>query len=182
MSGVRSPLRPLRRESAAILADLRRLVPSRALMAPVKTALALLLAVAAIALGPGPASADASGTARILIVGDSVTQGKIGDYTWRYRLWRALQAEDKSVDFVGPHTDLFDPATGAFENPGYADPDFDQDHAAWWGLMLSHIDVRTSVHDLMVDHSPDVVIDALGVNDLIYGVSPTALLELTSQF
>ena len=43
---------------------------------------------------------------RILIVGDSMTQGSAGDWTWRYGLWKHLDDADVDVDFVGPNDDL----------------------------------------------------------------------------
>lgn len=55
-------------------------------------------------------SASAAGSGRILIVGDSITQGSSGDYTWRYRLWDEHQSTDPGYTFVGPRTDLHDNA------------------------------------------------------------------------
>lgn len=43
---------------------------------------------------------------RIMVVGDSITQGSSGDYTWRYRLWRHLTDRGVRVDLVGPRDDL----------------------------------------------------------------------------
>lgn len=41
---------------------------------------------------------------RIIIVGDSITHGGEGDYTWRYRLWQWFQSQNIAADFVGPYT------------------------------------------------------------------------------
>jgi hypothetical protein len=147
-------------------------------------AMVALLAGAVIA-GPveaGASSAQDPTVARILIVGDSVTQGRSGDYTWRYRLWKALQEQRKSVDFVGPRTELAD---GALD---YADPDFDQDHAARWGAMMTSHGWWVSgypedvTQDLVASYSPDVVIDELGVNNLLYGDTPAATIDLAKNF
>lgn len=43
-------------------------------------------------------------TLRILIVGDSMSQGAEGDYTWRYRIWSWCQEQNISATFVGPYT------------------------------------------------------------------------------
>ncbi|MCW2856173.1 MAG: GDSL-like Lipase/Acylhydrolase [Marmoricola sp.] len=145
-------------------------------------ALASALAAATFALVPGAAHATTYAPARVLIVGDSVTQGKVGDYTWRYRLWKTLKAAGKSVDFVGPHTGLYDSATNTYDNPGYADPNFDQDHAAWWGMSMTHIADRVNVHDLMISDQPDVVINNLGFNDLEFVDTPSQLIAAMSQF
>ncbi|MGW4639434.1 GDSL-type esterase/lipase family protein [Sphaerisporangium sp. NPDC004334] len=37
-----------------------------------------------------------------MIVGDSISQGREGDRTWRYRLWRTLVDQGTAVRFVGP--------------------------------------------------------------------------------
>ena len=149
-------------------------------MKKVRAALMAALVVTAV-LVPGHASAQAS-VARIMLVGDSVTQGAAGDYTWRYRLWKTLQADDKAVDFVGPRTNLSDGTTS------YADPDFDQDHAALWGALLvadgwwvnGQPEDRTRA--LVGSYSPDVVVDELGVNNLIYGATADQLITLTAGF
>jgi hypothetical protein len=40
---------------------------------------------------------------RIIIIGDSISQGHEGDWTWRYRLWQWTHAQGVLVDFVGPY-------------------------------------------------------------------------------
>lgn len=42
-----------------------------------------------------------AGGTRVLIAGDSMTQGKEGDWTWRYRIWQWAQANGLGWDFVG---------------------------------------------------------------------------------
>src|SRR5262245_36097935 len=56
---------------------------------------------------PRPATAAAT-TTKVMIVGDSISQGSAGDFTWRYRLWKHLAPRVTGLDFVGPRTDLFD--------------------------------------------------------------------------
>jgi lysophospholipase L1-like esterase len=95
----------------------------------------------------------------VLLVGDSITHGKDGDWTWRYRLWRQLQeAGERDVDFVGPVDDLHD------HSSGYQDPLFDRDHAALWGSTLSP--TAYSPAALGRVYRPDVAVIELGVNDL----------------
>ena len=121
--------------------------------------------------GAGQASArQASGEPlRVLIVGDSVTQGSAGDFTWRYRLWAHLTAGGAAVDFVGPRDDLQDNIDGGAGSQDYADPAFDRDHAARWGQTLAFF-VRdvAPIEDLVATYHPDVVIEMLGVNDLTF--------------
>ncbi|KAH8900430.1 SGNH hydrolase [Thozetella sp. PMI_491] len=40
---------------------------------------------------------------RVMIVGDSISQGWEGAYTWRYRLWEWFRDNDVDVTFVGPY-------------------------------------------------------------------------------
>lgn len=103
-------------------------------------------------------AAEQDDSTRVLLLGDSITQGKAGDWTWRYRLWRRLQeAGGPAVDLVGPDDDLAD------GSDAYREPDFDRDHAAFWGAPLSpppYDPGRLGVY------RPDVVVVMLGVNDL----------------
>lgn len=123
----------------------------------------------------GAAAPGAGGSPRklrILIVGDSVTQGSSGDWTWRYRLWKHLEASGVAADFVGPHRGLCCADPGAPEDLSYADPDFDIDHAARWGQSFDHQDY--AIGDLVRTFRPDVVLELLGLNDLTWGGVPSA--------
>ena len=141
-------------------------------------------------LASARASADGVDVTRILLVGDSVTQGKAGDHTWRYWLWKSLQAIGDPVDFVGPRTSLWDntPDDGVDNSADYADPDFDQDHAARWGAMMtnhgwwvnSYPEDRTQ--DLVSAYRADVVVEDLGVNNLLFGSTPETLIGLAASF
>ena len=138
--------------------------------APAFAVLGLALAVSGSTLGPA-SSADAVEPLRVLLVGDSVTQGSAGDWTWRYRLWRHLEATaDGPVDLVGPRTDLWDDLADEPGNHDYIDPAFDQDHASRWGMTLAFAD--NPIGDLVETYRPDVVVEMLGVNDLIIGRPP----------
>jgi lysophospholipase L1-like esterase len=112
---------------------------------------------------------------RILLVGDSVTQGSSGDWTWRYRLWQHLVEAGVRADLVGPDDDLLDPATRERGSHEYADPDFDQDHAARWGM--SFLDQDHPIGELVDDYHPDVVVEMLGINDLAWRHATAAEVE-----
>lgn len=58
----------------------------------------LLMVAAGLAIPPGPAAA--AGPTRIMLVGDSITEGVDGDTAYRCDLWNALVPEF-AVDFVG---------------------------------------------------------------------------------
>ncbi len=115
---------------------------------------------------PTPSSATAVPAPRILLVGDSLTHGSVGDQTWRQRMWRHLADHGRAPDLVGPRDDLWDVATGEGGSHDYVDPTFDPDHAARWGQSLSF--PVHEVSDLVEDHDPDVVVELLGTNDLLF--------------
>jgi lysophospholipase L1-like esterase len=136
-----------------------------------KLVAATVAALVATALLPAVSSRAEEGPARVLIVGDSVTQGRNGDYSWRYFAWQQLQRGGGGVDFVGPHrgTHLDDDTWGG----SYADPGFDQDHAARWGQALWQSldfpdDRSPAIGDLVAAYDPDVIVEALGINDLAW--------------
>ncbi|KAK2606696.1 hypothetical protein N8I77_005427 [Diaporthe amygdali] len=45
---------------------------------------------------PAAATSSDQSTVRILVCGDSISQGREGDFTWRYRLWEWFQNNDQS--------------------------------------------------------------------------------------
>jgi lysophospholipase L1-like esterase len=142
--------------------------------------LSITLAVSLTALTaltvPSASPASAADPLRVLIVGDSVTQGSSGDWTWRYRLWKHLQATvGGPVEFVGPRDDLHDLLTGENGSHDYVDSGFDRDHAARWGMTLAFAD--TPIDELVATHEPDVVVEMLGTNDLVFLTRSPAEVE-----
>ncbi len=138
-------------------------------------ALVVAIIITAVSLGATQAVAGATPT-RVLIVGDSVTIGDAGDYTWRYFSWKGLEETGAAVDFVGPGRATHDTVTNT-DSGTYADPTFDQDHAAKWGrsmwAMLDRDKFPDSarINDLVRVHDPDVVVEMLGFNDLTWAES-----------
>ena len=131
-------------------------------------ACALACTFGTLAFAPA-ARADGAGPVRILIFGDSLTLGRHGMYTWRYRLDKEFHRQGVPFDFVGsfssPYVDKGYPA------PRYADPNFDQNHfckSGWW--------LRDAIHGSLgaevAAQNPDVVVFELGGADLTYGDSP----------
>ena len=101
-------------------------------------------------------AAEVVAPTRVLIVGDSVTHGLSGDHTWRYFSYKGLQKTGASVDFVGPHVGTY--SDDGWFSGGYADPDFDQDHASRYGLSMFETlffpggERTPSVEELMIVH------------------------------
>ena len=135
------------------------------------------LAAAPVAV-PAAAPARAAAPVKILIIGDSMTQGSAGDWSWRYRLAKHLTDHGASFDLVGHRDDLYDNVAGVWGSHAYVDPVFDQVHSARWGMKLA--DLEVPIGTLVSTYHPDVVLAMLGDNDLSAGTTPTqvgALLE-----
>lgn len=134
----------------------------------------LLLAVLPIPVVLATSPAAAAGP-RIMVVGDSISQGLEGDYTWRYRLAQHLAATGTAVDFVGPWrgtTRLAQPGDGPppFHDGGYRPGiSFDSDNLAQWGWQMKQAVDRIEAE--AVAAAPDYVLVELGFNDLGWFVS-----------
>jgi hypothetical protein len=127
-----------------------------------------------------------AGAFSIMIVGDSITQGHEGDWTWRYRLWEWFNDEGIAVDFVGPFIGTFPPDSDIDQSLGTPTPplgvpptgpattfggyavgankDFDSNHFGAWGRQLA-LD-RDLIHSMAQAYSPDYLLVLLGFNHL----------------
>ncbi len=107
-------------------------------------------------------------TMRFLFVGDSMTIGRAGDWTWRYRMWRHLESTlPGGYEIVGPRTALYDPAADAPGSETYADPAFPapaRRHLAGWGEGWLHM--APVIGDTVVATEADVLLISLGLIDL----------------
>ncbi|MGW7252794.1 GDSL-type esterase/lipase family protein [Streptomyces sp. NPDC054834] len=102
---------------------------------------------------------------RFMPVGDSMTIGSAGEYTWRYRLWQHLCATHGGpFTFVGPRETLHDKTTDAPTSYAYADPDFPRAHLAGWGEGWAHM--VPLIGDAVREYRPDVLLVSLGLIDL----------------
>ena len=128
--------------------------------------LALATAVGGVVAMPGPA-ARADGATRIMLAGDSITQGFDGDFTWRYRLYQELTRQRVPFDFVGPRSEPY----GGRNT--YLAQGWDTDHDAKGGTTLNAQLGR--VTDDMRTYHPDVLVALYGTNDLRNGATPEQL-------
>jgi hypothetical protein len=105
---------------------------------------------------------------RFLFVGDSMTIGCPGDFTWRYRMWRHLEASfGGPYEIVGPRDALYDPAAGAPVSHAYATPDFPvaaRRHLAGWGEGWLHM--APLIGPAVAESRADVLLVSLGLIDL----------------
>lgn len=126
------------------------------------------------------------GLRRIMLAGDSITQGASGDYTWRYHLWAHLEPHVKGLEFVGPYDGLATnevilpgPARGEESAAGaehdYRDPGFDRDHNALWGRTLEA--AAQTIGGEVAEYRPDVLCVLIGVNDLLWPIGAAEMEE-----
>lgn len=93
---------------------------------------------------------------RIMVVGDSISHGNNGDFTWRYRLHEHLRSYGVPFDFVGSRVG---PYTGQYAVGGW-----DDHHNSLWGRAV--IEEKSTIEDLVRTYRPDVLLVHLGTNDL----------------
>lgn len=104
---------------------------------------------------------------RFMCVGDSMTIGRAGDFTWRYRLWQHLEAvPDGPHTLVGPRTELYDAETGTASSSAYAAdfPPAARRHLAGWGEGWLHM--APVIAETVTAHRPDILLVSLGLIDL----------------
>ncbi|KAK0724340.1 SGNH hydrolase-type esterase domain-containing protein [Lasiosphaeris hirsuta] len=137
---------------------------------------------------PSPRS---DGTIKILIVGDSISHGREGDWTWRYRIWEWFHHQDVPVTFVGPYQGTVPPDEPAPPSPpplasepntpgvlrtdgGYAKDVADgflanSDHFAASGRQV--LQAKDLIAEQVSALQPDFCLVQLGFNDLGWFVS-----------
>jgi lysophospholipase L1-like esterase len=129
-------------------------------------------ALAAAQPAPCPAvpGQPTGGSPRIMIVGDSITQGSSGDYTWQYRLYEHLRADGVSPQMVGPYSWLFNNVTNVQGDCSYADPRFERANDAMWGMTL--FAEKNAIRAKVARYRPSYLLVLLGLDDIFwYGIS-----------
>lgn len=108
------------------------------------------------------------GAMRFMFVGDSMTIGRAGDFTWRYRMWQHLEtAFDGPYAIVGPRTELHDTGTGTPVSHAYGAPAFPagaRAHLAGWGEGWLHM--APVIAETVAAHRADILLVSLGLIDL----------------
>jgi acyl-CoA thioesterase I len=95
-------------------------------------------------------------TAKIMPLGDSITESAAGMPTYRYFLWHLAKDAGYRIDFVGS-------MQGAHGGPP-SNTDFDMHHEGHWGWRADEVLARLPEWAAAV--SPDVVLLHIGHNDL----------------
>ncbi len=116
-----------------------------------------------------------------MIVGDSITEGSAGDYTWQYRLYEHLRADGVSPRMVGPYHWLFNNVTKAEGDRSYADPRFEHANDASWGMTLLH--EKAVIGAKVATYRPDYLLVLLGLDDIFwFGISQSGMAENLASF
>ena len=136
--------------------------------------LSALLCALSLGVVAAPA-AHAADPVRLLLTGDSITHGRHGDYTWRYRLDREFRRQGVPFNFVGSKSLPFQ--DNGYPTSTYADPNFDRDHFAQLGQEIREMVPR--IDDEVREHQPDVVVLAAGVNDFRHHQGDADIVEKT---
>ncbi|MFI6272388.1 GDSL-type esterase/lipase family protein [Micromonospora zamorensis] len=121
---------------------------------------------------------------KVMVVGDSISQGAEGDWTWRFRLWEWFESQRIPVNFVGPYQGTKPPAEATGPAPprlqgepdpgegmprtwgkyAAAAPAFDSDHFAVWGRQAAQ--VKNEIRTRVAEYQPDLLLVELGFNDM----------------
>ncbi len=119
---------------------------------------------------PAVPGQPAGGSPRLMIAGDSISQGSSGDYTWQYRLYEHLRADSVRPQMVGPVEWLFNNVTGTQGDCSYANPRFERANDAVWGRTL--FQEKAVIGAKVAAYHPDYLLVLLGLNDLFFfGIS-----------
>ncbi|KAF6803626.1 fibronectin type III domain-containing protein [Colletotrichum sojae] len=117
---------------------------------------------------------------KVMVVGDSMSHGREGDFTWRFRLWQWLRKEDVNFTFVGQFKGTFVPERPRLHPPpdfnppvnhsgGYAQGvDFHSNHFSLWGEQTYQC--RKLIGQQVKEYQPDYLLVMLGFNDMAWGV------------
>ncbi|KAK3935262.1 receptor-type tyrosine-protein phosphatase F [Diplogelasinospora grovesii] len=134
---------------------------------------------------------------KVMVVGDSISHGREGDWTWRYRIWEWFRQEKISAAFVGPYKGTVPPDPPSPPRPpplasepaapgflrtdgGYANgvsEDFlaNSRHFAVGGRQAAQ--AKDLVAEQVATYEPDLLLVQLGFNDISWGGSrPEQLL------
>ncbi|MEU2112262.1 GDSL-type esterase/lipase family protein [Streptomyces sp. NPDC019507] len=121
---------------------------------------------------------------RFMFVGDSMTIGRAGDYTWRYRMWQHLNRSfGGPYAIVGPRTELYDTTADAPVSADYACPGFPANarrHLAGWGEGWLHM--APVIGGTVAATKADVLLVSLGLIDLGFYTNSTQTAANARQF
>ena len=136
----------------------------------VRVAFAGIILLASIGMGfARPESPREQTPLRIMMLGDSITQGAYYNDSYRYYLWKALVDADIEFDFVGSLSANY----GGNPNwVAYKGQTFDPDHEGHWGWCAENIlrgikgQRKNNLKNWLDEYTPDIVLIHIGTNDI----------------
>jgi hypothetical protein len=116
-----------------------------------------------------------------MIVGDSITKGSSGDYTWQYWLFEHLRANGVSPHMVGPYGSLHNNVTNQDGDQSYADPNFEHANDATWGMALFR--EKDVIGAKVATYRPDYLLVLLGTDDIFwFGIGQSDMARNLASF
>ncbi len=137
---------------------------------------------------------------KVMVIGDSISHGLEGDWTWRYRIWEWFNHQHIPVRFVGPYTgtvspeaahpprpprlvdDPPDPPSRLRTDGGYAagaSREFLANCAHFAANGRQAFEAKELVAEQVAEYQPDLCLVELGFNDL--GWRRSSALEVLSS-
>lgn len=115
-----------------------------------------------------------SGPLIILPLGDSITESRQGQNSFRRSLWQRLNTAGCQVDFVGTRTGVSRGSRNT-QNQTPPNPDFDLDHEGRWDFRVDEI--LPDVANLTNSFRPNIILAHLGTNDIFQGQSISGTVD-----
>lgn len=112
---------------------------------------------------------------RIMVIGDSISEGGFGYNSFRRAVWNGLVSRDSKplVDFVGTRYGVTNNGGSCGVNSATngmpPNPEFDPDHQAYWGWCVDGVNTELPgrLTTLATNHlTPDIALVHLGTNDI----------------
>ncbi|HZR51873.1 MAG TPA: hypothetical protein VFB06_20455 [Streptosporangiaceae bacterium] len=137
----------------------------------------LLIAILVIAHPVSSRASQKPAPVTMMIVGDSITAGQAGDYTWRFWFYQQERAAGVDLSLAGPYSGLAtikpDPPPAElgstlpsprYDNHDYADPDFGQHCLCLWGYLIEQ--ATAAMYHAVAQDKPDYLLVLLGSANL----------------
>ena len=119
--------------------------------------------IVSFTIGILPLMSYASDKVKILMIGDSITQGgnKTEEYTYRYSLFKLLIEQSICFDFIG--TQKYG-LRKDFKWPNYKGLKFDHEHQGYYGIKTSELLIQLQ-NEFSLIEAPDITLLHIGTND-----------------
>jgi lysophospholipase L1-like esterase len=138
--------------------------------AAMRFAIVGMFLLASVGVGcPTAGSTKAQDPIRIMLLGDSITQGAYYGDGYRYYLWKALVDADIKFDFVGSQSQELRGNPNGATHKGHT---FDADHEGHSGWSADDIlrgkrgQRKNNLKNWLEEYTPDIVLIHVGTNDV----------------